>query len=356
MLEYFHAWNTVFEGLPRPFWNTFRKFSDLKYAWENITRSELEAIGINSLYIEKFIKMRKSGSAFESFNKLAKSSVQILTIQNTYYPKLLRSMHNHLSPLILYIKGDLQVFKRQSLSIVGTRQMTSYGEIVTRQMIKKLSGLNFSITSGMAQGIDSVAHRSAIEYKIPTIAVLGYGISEIPHYKYRLAEQIAQNGLIISEYPPDLPAQKYHFPLRNRIIAGLSNATVVVEAGIRSGARITAQYALDQNRDVYAVPGNICNQKSKGTNLLIQQSSAHPLLEPEDIFASYSLMEKREQVPRIYSGNRQIIIGLLKENNYSANDLLNKSSIPASQFNTALTQLELEGSVEKSSDGKYFIT
>lgn len=356
MNQYFHAWNLVFDGLPKPFWGVYKKFPDLKYAWENIRIKDLRELHIKDLYIKKFISLRKSDSVFKNYKDLIKENIKILNIRDTDYPSILRSLNNHLPPLVLYIKGDLKYFKKQSLSIVGTRQMTGYGESITRQTVKKLSHLDLVITSGMAQGIDLTAHQAAVENDMPTIAVLGYGIKKIPFYMTNFTEKIIKKGMIISEYPPGLEAQKYHFPLRNRIISGLSKATLVVEAGIKSGARITAQYALDQSRDVYAVPGNIHNEKSMGTNLLIQQAAAHPLLEAVDLLDSYTFLKEKEEFINNYPENHKKIIDMLQKNHYSAHDLLRKGTLSTQQLNFALTELELEGKVRKSRDGKYYLT
>lgn len=355
MKEYFHAWNVVFDGLPRPFWKVFKNCSNLKYAWENLKESDLKKLNINDLYIRKFTKIRNSKRIFEDFYRIEKDSIKMLDIRDEMYPSCLRSLNNHLPPLILYAKGNINTLKKQSLSVVGTRQMTSYGERVTRQIINNISNFDIAITSGMAQGIDTIAHKSAIECDMCTIAVLGCGLRQIPYYRLKFAQKIIQKGLIISEYPPDLPAQKYHFPLRNRIISGLSKATLVVEAGMKSGARITAQYALDQSRDVYAVPGNIYSEKSKGTNLLIQQSAAHPLLEHNDLLGSYTFTSNKAKNINNYPRHHQKIMNLLKDDQYSANDLFKKISLSASEFNFALTELELEGALKKTKDGKYFV-
>lgn len=356
MKEYFHAWNSVFEGLPQPFWKVFQNYSELKYAWENLTEIQLKRLQISDIYIKKYLQAKKSGEFFKNLDEFEKNSIKILTIRDKEYPISLRSLNTHLPPLVLYVKGNFDFNSKQSLSIVGTRQMTGYGEITTKKLVNALSRYNIAITSGMARGVDITAHRSAIECNMSTIAVLGYGLKQIPYYLRGFAEKITKNGAVISEYPPDLQAQKYHFPLRNRIISGLSNATAVIEAGVKSGARITAQYALDQSRDVYAVPGNIYDEKSKGTNLLIQRASAHPLLEAEDILDSYDLPVSIKSNPKKYPKSHRSIIKHLKQNHYSAHQLLTKSSLPAHKFNLALTELELEGEVSKNKDGKYYLT
>jgi DNA processing protein len=356
MKEYFHAWNTVFEGMPQPFWKVFKSYSDLKYAWKNLTESQLKRLQINDIYIKKYLEEKKSGEVLQKVDELDNNSIKILTIKDNEYPVNLRSLNTHLPPLVLYVKGNFDFNSKQSLSIVGTRQMTGYGEITTKKLINTLSKYNIAITSGMARGVDITAHRTAIECDMSTIAVLGYGLKQIPYYLRDFAELITQNGAVVSEYPPCLKAQKYHFPLRNRIISGLSKATAVIEAGVKSGARITAQYALDQSRDVYAVPGNIYDEKSKGTNLLIQRASAHPLLEAEDILNSYDLPVSIKSNPKKYPKSHRSIIKHLKKNHYSAHQLLTKSSLPAHKFNLALTELELEGEVSKNKDGKYYLT
>lgn len=354
MKQYFHAWNLVFEGLPKPFWALLNGFNSLKYAWEKASESKLFEKGIRPLYLNKLRELRKTLDVESEFSAIINSGIDIITKDDKEYPPQLNNLNNHLSPAVLYVQGKIPDSENY-LSIVGTRHMTGYGESVTKQIVRTLRGYNVVIVSGMAYGIDSTAHKAALENKIPTVAVLGFGLNKIPHYLKQFADKISKNGALFTEYPPDLEAQKWHFPLRNRIISGLSKATVVIEAGERSGACITAQYALDQSREVFAVPGNIYNEKSKGTNRLIKESSAQLLKESEDILGILSISIHKNNSINHLPVNQQKIINALIKSPLQLNEISEVTCIEARELNIALTELELKSFVQKNRGGKYFL-
>ena len=352
MLEYFHAWNCVFEGMPKPFWTLFKHFPDLKYAWESANLSELKLKGP---YLNNFNNLKKTGDAFKYFEQYKKEGIKMISFRDILYPKQLRNLNNHLPPAILYVKGEFP-HDATYLSIVGTREMTSYGEQVTKTLLKRLSGYKICIVSGLARGIDTLAHTNAIKNKLKTIAVLGYGYHNTPFYIKNLCNKIENNGAIVSEYPPRIKAQKYYFPLRNRLIAGLSKATLVIEAGEKSGALITANYALDQGRDVMAIPGNLYQEKSIGTNNLIGMSSAHLVQNEDDILSILGLEKHEDQTILISSPHQRKIIKALKRSPLSRSQLIKETNLKADQINSALTELEIEKHITKNRSGKYYIT
>ncbi|MCD2223635.1 DNA-processing protein DprA [Listeria cossartiae] len=193
-------------------------------------------------------------------------------ILDDYYPELLREIYE--APPILFCKGNIDLLQKQAIAIVGTRQMSEYGRKACRQIASELSEHQLVIVSGMAVGIDTTAHKAALQKSGATIAVLGSGVNNIyPLKNQLLANDIARDGLLLSEYLPDEEARRWHFPERNRIISGLSMGTVIIEAAERSGSLITADMALEQNRQVFAVPGNIFIDTWKGTNYLIQEGA-----------------------------------------------------------------------------------
>lgn len=200
-----------------------------------------------------------------------------------------RLRHIHDPPKLLYCRGNVQLLSRLAIAVVGTRKMTGYGGQATDAVVRQLVSAGFVVVSGLALGVDARAHKSTLEARGDTIAVLGSGIETItPTTNLRLGEEIIrQGGLIISEYPAVTRADKWTFPMRNRIISGLSLGVVVVEADRESGSLITAQCALDQGRDVFAVPGNIFAATSSGANHLIAQG-ARPVVSPTDIVEEYS--------------------------------------------------------------------
>lgn len=215
-------------------------------------------------------------------------NIQQINPKSPDYPKILHEIHS--PPKTLNVWGKIPKTEHY-LSIVGTRKNSAYGEEILQKIIAGLSPHNFTIVSGLAVGIDSIAHKSALLNNIPTIGILGSGLDYkvfFPKQNWRLAEEIAKNGAVISEYENDKKAEYWTFPQRNRIISGLSRATLIVEAGEKSGSLITARFALDQNREVCAIPGTVYSQNSKGTNKLIKQG-AHLVESAEDVLEIYGI-------------------------------------------------------------------
>jgi len=223
-----------------------------------------------------------------------------LTLSSPEYPDLLRHVHN--PPRKLFYRGEVGIFDGICVAFVGTRKFTPYGEIVVDALISDLSLCDVVIVSGLARGIDTLAHRAAMKYGLKTAAVLGTGVGNIyPAENIGLADEIvAKGGCILSEYPDNSPVKNYNFPMRNRIIAGLCVATVVIEAPISSGALITAKVAIDEGRDVFAVPGDIDRPQSVGCNNLIKSSEAKPCLSGTDIIAELQIQPSfiREKVEK----------------------------------------------------------
>lgn len=355
MLRYFHAWNCVFEGLPRPFWDLLKNYSDLEYAWEKATLNELVSKGLRGPYKFAFKELKKSGTPFRSFADFKKNGIETIGFRDKKYPSILRNLNNHLPPAVLYIKGNLPT-DCVYLSIVGTRDMTSYGEQVTVSLLKRLAGYKICIVSGLARGIDTTAHINAIKNNLPTVAVLGYGLYNMPFYLTNLSNQIVNKGALISEYPPHLKAQKYHFPLRNRIISGLSKATLVVEAGNKSGALITAQYALDQGRDIMAIPGNVYQEKSIGTNRIINESSAQLVGNIKNVLSILGIDKKDNRLSSVSSINQKNVLQALSRSPLSRAQLIKQTKLSPQEINVALTELEIEQYINKNRSGNYYVT
>ena len=234
--------------------------------------SELESIGI----APHVVKAMAAGTVFEAASLEAERARQlgitIVTIRDVAYSPLLREIFD--PPLVLYAKGDLGLLQSPSIAIVGTRRTTAYGRAITTRISEDLACRGITIVSGMARGVDSIAHRGALDKGGKTIAVLGTGLDVIyPSENKKLFEQIAVQGLVISEFPLGSFPAPQNFPIRNRIISGISLGVIVVEAAEHSGALITARLAMDQNREVFAVPGALTNRYSWGPNLLIKQGA-----------------------------------------------------------------------------------
>lgn len=250
-------------------------FGSAKRAWES-SYAELIKINLNPKIAARFCDFRSKFSLPSFISGLKSKNVSFLTLADSEYPKLLKEISD--PPIIIYIRGDLTRLKKikNSVAIVGTRKMTFYGKIATEKIVTGLVDGGFTIVSGMAEGIDTIAHKTAIRGQGSTIAVLGNGIDIIyPASNYDLYWQIVkESGLILSEYPPGLRPSRSSFPLRNRIIAGFAKAVVVVEGKVTSGALITAKYALEAGREVFAVPGPINYPTSEGTTYLIKHGAS----------------------------------------------------------------------------------
>jgi DNA processing protein len=236
------------------------------------SRSELEAAGVPPGIAQSV----SSGCAFEDAvtqqQKLAEAGGEVVPLTDPRYPAKLKEIFD--PPPLLFARGRIELLQELALGVVGTRRPTAYGIAAAARLAKDLSGAGLAIVSGMARGIDTAAHKAALEAGGATIAVFGCGIDEIyPSENRKLSERIAKEGLILSEFPMATPAYPQNFPIRNRIIAGVSVGVLVVEGGEYSGSAITAKLAAEQNREVFAVPGNITSKMSWGPNLLIKQGA-----------------------------------------------------------------------------------
>lgn len=242
--------------------------------WRKLTELDRWEMSLET-FVNTFFSADKKGrvlSEIETAPMFFYDDITPVWILDDHYPELLREIYE--APPILFCKGDIDLLQKQAIAIVGTRQMSEYGRKACRKIASELSEHQLVIVSGMAGGIDTTAHKAALQKSGATIAVLGSGVNNIyPLKNQLLANDIAQDGLLLSEYLPDEEARRWHFPERNRIISGLSIGTVIIEAAERSGSLITADMALEQNRQVFAVPGNIFIDTWKGTNYLIQEGA-----------------------------------------------------------------------------------
>lgn len=217
------------------------------------------------------------------------ANINVIPFNSEYYPEKLMELID--PPTILYAKGDISILKNPNkIAIVGSRKATSYSKLAMEMIVPPLIQGNFIIVSGLARGVDSLAHSAAIKYGGKTIAVLGHGLFHLyPKENKKLADEIEGNHLLLTEYPPYVGIQKWHFPMRNRIISGISNAIVVTEAALKSGSLITTEHAIEHGKDVFVVPGPINSEQSKGTNSLLREGaipiwSGHQILEELKLF------------------------------------------------------------------------
>ena len=235
--------------------------------------TELESTDIQVVSAQSLATGRSAELAREELARAADAGITVLSIDDDLYPSRLKEIYD--PPVILYVRGNAEILARPGIAVVGTRHPTPYGSGMAERLSCDLATHGLVIISGMARGVDTAAHRGAISAKGRTVAVFGTGVDVIyPKENSRLSEQIlALGGALVSEFPPGTFAAPQNFPIRNRILSGMSVGVLVVEAAEYSGTRITARLALEQNRDVFAVPGNVTNKNSWGPNTLIKQGA-----------------------------------------------------------------------------------
>ena len=270
------------------------------------------------------------------------------------YPRLLSHIKD--PPGEVFYRGDISLASQLSIAVVGTRRATRYGIWVAMNLSEKLASHGVIVTSGMAYGIDACGHRGAIKGGGKTIAVLGSGVDVCsPAANRKLMEEIAEDGLLISEYPPGTHATKFTFPRRNRIISGISAATVVVEAGISSGALITAEQAAEQGRDVYAVPGNIDSPCSLGANKLIRDG-ALPLIIAEDLLDDLGISRNpaTDVMKNLGKAEIEVVKRVMAQSEVTVDRLCRQTGKTPAEINGLITVLEIKGIVNASM-GKIFI-
>jgi DNA processing protein len=301
--------------------------------------------------------------------------VGILTPANTCYPEALRHIHD--APLVLYTLGDASLLGRDQIGVIGSRNATRAGLDHARRFSAELSARNLVITSGLALGVDGAAHAGALDAGYPTIAVIGSGLDRIyPTQHCGLGERIVGHGVLVSEYPPGTPARAGHFPRRNRIISGLSRGILVVEAGLKSGSLITARLALEQGREVFAIPGSVHSPVAKGCHHLIRQGAqlvetADHILEELGTWWSLhtepaekpspgadSAAKPENEVPQLAGMNsREIaVFEALGYDPQSTDTLSSVTGLPADQLMQSLLLLELQGLISSAPGGFQRIT
>ncbi|HUT22677.1 MAG TPA: DNA-processing protein DprA [Candidatus Bipolaricaulota bacterium] len=310
--------------------------------------SDLIFSGLAPNIAEEFVIQRNSIDPDKELELLNKEGLKVITSNSEAYSDLLKEAHNH--PALLFYKGNLNLLKTNCLAVVGTRRISNYGRQILPDLIVELIKNDLTIVSGLALGIDSLAHKTTIDHAGKTIAVLGSGLDKAniyPTSNRYLAEQILENnGLIVSEFPIGTLPLSHNFPARNRIISGLSLGTLVVEAGETSGALITAKYALDQNREVFAVPGPINSPTSLGPNNLIKQgakatTSTKDILDELNMEKIEELVERKKEID--LSVEEKLIWNILKSEPIHIDKISRLTGLPASKINANVTIMEMKG-------------
>ena len=288
--------------------------------------------------------------------KLENLKIKYITLFDDDYPELLRNIDT--PPFVLYYKGDRELLNSLCIGVVGSRKITNYGVMVTEKFTKELIKYGFTIVSGLAYGVDTLAHTETLKNKGKTIAVLAGGLDKIyPKANSHLADDIVKGGgLLVSEMPPNTRLEAHMFPIRNRIIAGLSKAILVTEAQESSGVMHTKNYALDYGRDVFAVMGSIFSESSRGANKMITLGHAKGVSQIEDIIEEYNLaplIEKKKE--KDLSSPEQAIIDFLQGGEKSFQEIVDGTGLGVSTLNTLLTKMTIKGVVKKLAGNTYFL-
>lgn len=344
-LRYYLALNRMNKVGPRTIAKLQKRWPDLQEMFQR-SAQELESAGLPPLLAQTITGFDLNQvDADLNWQKEAQNH-HLLTWDCKNYPALLKEITD--PPVILYAKGQLSCLEQTKLAIVGSRNPSIIGSENAKQFAKELSKHKITIVSGLALGIDAQAHIGCLEAGGQTIAVLGTGIDCIyPRRHFKLAEQITQNGLLLSEFPLKSPPIAGHFPRRNRIISGLSLCTLVVEAAIKSGSLITARMALEQNRDVLAIPGSIHNPLARGCHYLLQQgaklvTSVNDVL--DELIIEYQQITPDKPVFSLASGNENLVKFIGFETT-SVDQIIVRSGCSVEQVTGELAELELQGAI-----------
>ena len=329
-------------------------FGDVETAW-NASPQDLRAAGLGPKLVETFQQVRADVSLERVWERMQHQGIQVLTWEDEDYPSRLKEIDQ--PPPVLYLRGSLIPEDEWAVAIVGTRGITPYGRQMTADLASILARRGVTVVSGLARGVDAEAHKAVLAAGGRTFAVLGSGVDHIyPPEHRQLAERILSSGALISDYAPGTPPDGINFPPRNRIISGLSLAVIVVEAGEHSGALITAEFAVEQGREVFALPGNINAPKSIGCNRLIQQG-ARPLLGPDDVLETLDLASAQQhRVARLVLPKDEVesrLLAVLSKEPLHVDEIRAQVDMPIEKVSATLALMELKGMVRQVGGMQY---
>jgi len=358
--KYFHAFNSFNEQIgPVRFKKILGYFETAQNAWVNGSAQDFISAGLEESLAREIILKRPQMDLAKELAKLNKENIGILTRLDEDYPKLLKEIYD--PPYIMYIKGQIKPEDDFALAVVGTRRISPYGQQAAVHLARDLAQAGLTIVSGLAQGADTFAHLATLEQKGRTLAVVGSSIdrqSIFPPANRYLAEKIALNGAVLSEYPLGSFALKHHFPTRNRIISGLSLGTLIVEAPERSGALLTARSALEQNREVFAIPGSIYSVNSLGPNNLIKMgaklvTSAQDILDELNLKSLAANIETRRIAPD--TREEELILKLLSQDPLAVDIIVQETRLSTAVVNSTLSLMEMKGKVRNMGGMQYVL-
>ncbi|MFZ4263035.1 DNA-processing protein DprA [Sphingobacterium sp. HJSM2_6] len=326
---------------------------------ENIflsNKKELQQIpGLSANVIQQLLNKSFLAESEQELRFVEDQQIQLLWFEDELFPQRLKQCDD--SPMLLYHKGTINLNQPKVISVVGTRNATSYGKKLTEQLLNELKEFQVLVVSGLAFGIDIQAHRTALQLKLPTTAVLGHSLDRIYPYEHsETAKEIMQAGSLLTEFPSGTLPDRMNFPMRNRIIAGLADVTIVVEAANKGGALITAEIANSYDRDVCAYPGHVDQPYSAGCNYLIKTNKAHLIQEPQDLINLMQWKKNNQQKQNIgfqlplmpsLSTDEKLVFDFLKdENQASIDDIAYYCKWPASKLAVTLLEMEMTGLIQ----------
>ena len=356
-VRYWIGFNRVYGIGPAKVRALIDHFGDLEPAWL-AQPADLKAAGLDRRSIENLLAARQSIDLDREVERVHQAGAQIIRWDDADYPPLLRSLPD--SPPVLYVTGQLTPADREwTVAIVGTRKASAYGRQVAETLAEALARNGITIVSGLARGIDAVAHESALKAGGRSLGVLACGIDQVYPFEHkRLVERLIEHGAVLSETPVGSPPEGGNFPARNRIISGLSLGVIVVEAGETSGALITADRALEQGREVFAVPGNIFARTSLGTNRLLKEgatlvTSAEDVLEALNLKMVVAQSEARAVIPEDATEAR--LLSMLSADPVHVDQIVRESGLPVAQVSSALAMMELKGLVRQVAGMQYVV-
>ncbi len=346
--KYWLGFSLISDIGPRRILHLHEAFGNLQAAW-HASAPELLRAGLGEPLATHVVEQRNRLDLDRELARIRKVDAFLLTLADANYPTLLHDLED--APAVLYVRGALLPADERAVCIVGTRKATVYGRDAAYALAKDLAANGVTVISGLAQGVDAAAHRGALDGGGRTIAVMGNGISEVyPLESLELAREIVhgEHGAVLTEFGIGTPPVGKNFPRRNRVMSGLAHGVLVVEAGDRSGALITARYAAEQGRDVFAVPSNIFNPEGRGTNRLIQDG-AKLVMSAEDVLdeieTAHTFVQARAVAQAVAPADdtENTLLELLSYDPIHIDDLVRLSGLPVATVSSTLTLLELKG-------------
>lgn len=341
------------------------RFSTISAAWE-APADEIARAGLDAKYARAFARARATFDGAAELASLTKHGAKALTWLDERFPRMLREIPQ--SPPVIFVRGAAGPEFERAVAVVGTRHVTPYGRQAAEHFCETLAQNGVAIVSGLARGVDAIAHRVALEQGAPTVAVLAGGIDQVyPRENAGLAARIMESGCLVSEYPVGIPARPDYFPRRNRILSGLATATLVVEAGEGSGALHTANWAFEQGRDVFAIPGSVFSRQSAGANQLIRENTAKLVATPMQLCEELNLLsagglqallEPAAARPRAAAAvsttpEEGQVLHWLNDSPAHVDEIARASGMPVALVSSTLQVLELKGVVRQNSPMTY---